>query len=149
MSEYREAGALGSQVEVRTPSKEEVLAIYRRAWGREASPNFNPDNFRIVQCGRKELLLSLGYDQGSTLLVARPEEEIGESLPGETTAAYEEVKKLMEEHARALPVPYTYTLTTENEKMRQWAQAKGNEVFGWDQVIEPSTFVKYFPSSRS
>lgn len=131
-------------VSVTTPSKDEVLAVYRRVWGREASSDFNPERYRILRCGNKELLLSLGFDQGSTLLANLPEADGVESIPGETTALYREVKRLIEEHVREVRIPYVYMLETESPVMQAWAKTKGNEVFRWDQVIGQSRFLKYF-----
>lgn len=138
---------------VSVPTKDEMLAMHRRMYGDIPLHESNLGAFRLLRCGSKEMLFKLGFDQGSTLLLAK-EGAKQEKISGETTELYREVKRIIEEHVQVTGRMYTYELRTEHEAMLAWARSAGKEVFTWDQEIParaadgflqgPVTFVKSF-----
>lgn len=140
-------------VTVSIPTKEEIRSMYQRMYGDVAMHDTNPEVFRLLRCGSKEMLFKLGFDQGQTLLLAK-EGADEEKLPGETTELYRGVKRIIEEHVRKTNRMYTYELRTENDAMLAWARNKGKQLFAWDREIPqyaadgsvqgPVTFVKSF-----
>lgn len=56
-------------------------------------------------------------------------------IENETRILYLQVKIICENLAEKLG-ELTYTLSTSNEKMKEWALSKGDEIFQWDKTEE-------------
>lgn len=58
----RARGELPPHVTVTVPTQEEIRDFFRRLSGETAMYDTNPAAFRLLRCGRKEILFRLGYD---------------------------------------------------------------------------------------
>lgn len=155
MPERREAGEPFPQVVVTVPTAEEIGDVFEKVYGTRGAEQRNLFAWRLLRCGRKELLFRLGHDQGETLLVTNSDTREEDAVSGETTALYAELKRIIEEHVRLRRIFYTYQLSTKNPAMLAWARSKGNDIFHWDDEISgvgrgfegadnPTVFVKIF-----
>lgn len=88
----------------------------------------------LFNYGRKRLLLAyypsdkLGY-----FMTYVTNNKNQERLKNETTFIYLAAKKIMEQIVNREKKEIKYTLSTENEKMADWANEKGDEIFHWNK----------------
>ena len=62
-----------------------------------------------------------------------------ENLDHQTSIVYKAARQYMQETVNRVGKVYTYTLRTKNERMKDWANGPGAEIFHWSSTrAEPT-----------
>jgi len=85
----------------------------------------------LLQYGSKVLILGIDRQKKTAQTLVKTVGE--EKQKNETTLLYRAAQKVMQEIANAEGMSFKYTLRTSNEKLAQWAQSSGNDIFGWQE----------------
>ena len=88
-----------------------------------------------IAYGSKKFVLFFQEDEGNFSSFIKNREGL-ERKEHETSLLYSAAKKLMERLAADQNKTYTYTLRTQNQNIKNWADTKGRKIFQWQTEDE-------------
>lgn len=96
----------------------------------------NTENYLqfILSFGDKSLEISIGNI--SNRITTYIENVTGDKQPGATMYLYKAAKIIMQNAVNKLNKEMSYTLMTNNQKMKAWAETTGKEIFAWDSTLD-------------
>ena len=114
---------------------EEVFSTRREG---ESNDRFPGAEIVVFSYGMKELMLATKRNSREFLTFI--ENKFGEETrkENEKYILYSSALKLMQKIVDEEKIPYEYRLLTENQKIKNWARGKGNEIFKWNEINEYS-----------
>jgi hypothetical protein len=95
-----------------------------------------------IESGSKTLLLFIvkNTEEEWTAQTYLRNEGFGKN-ENETTQAYTEAKRIMQEFADKNKIDLSYQINTINRKMAKWSLTKGQEIFNWEHTGHKDTTV--------
>jgi hypothetical protein len=90
----------------------------------------------LIEFGSKSLLLYLEDENEFVTVVANNDRR---KEDGDTTTVYRKAREIMQQEADSLEKKLHYEIATTDKKMVSWSKDKGEKIFHWLKIKEPST----------